>query len=1192
MKPALVFEPLDVLATPFGGTVAIEASAGTGKTHTLTQLYLRLVLEAGFDVREILVVTYTKAATAELRDRIRGRLASARKAFETGVVEPGDDVAAALLTRLPDHRARVATLAQALGGFDEAAIFTIHGFCQRVLAERAFETGTAFDVELAPDQQDLVRGVVDDFWRRELYEASASFVSYALGAGITPDELVLLVRSHAARPYRLIDAPEVPADLAEREAAFERAVADARELWAEHGTAAVECIRAARALRAGYRDAWLDKWHAVVGLYLGAERCSPNVPEQVGRFSQRVITKAAKDGRAPIHPVFDACERVVATGGRLHAAYEACLGALRARLVGFATEELARRKAVERVQHYDDLLTALARALADGERGRELAALVRGRYRAALIDEFQDTDPVQYEIFRDVYAGSGAPVFLVGDPKQAIYGFRGADVFTYLRARAAADGRRRLERNWRSEKALVTAVNAVFGGAPAPFVLDEIPYVPTEPGPRARPALEIDGEAGPGMRLWLLDGDRIQKGQAREIAAEAAAAEVGRLIALGASGRARLGTEALHGGHMAILVRTNDEGRLVRERLRVHGVPAVQQAIDSVLASREAGELERVLLAVAEPAQAALVRGALATEMLGVDAATLAGFATNERAWEARVEAFHDYHRLWRDKGGFARMLRELLWHEGVPARLLAHEDGERRLTNLLHVAELLQDHWARERVGMDALIDWLADARRAAAREDEEQQLRLESDERLVQIVTVHKSKGLEYPIVLCPFLWDGRLYARDAKGVVAHDDADDARAALDFGSPRFAERQVQAVREELAEKLRLLYVALTRAVHRTYVVWGHIRDGGTAPLAWLLHAPADSAAAADPAAAVAARYDKLSADALRADLARLVERAGGAITLGIAPSGGKRVESRVAADARVGAARVLGRQLREPWRVTSYTDLVRGLDAERPDHDAGHDVPVPVEPVRRDLVGFPRGARAGNCVHTVFEHVDFTAPATFAPSVRSALAQHGLDAAWAPVLAEMVERVVATPLDESGTVRLGRVGRNDRLVELEFHRPLARLDAARLRRLLVKHRFGAGPIASAVARLSLTPVRGFLKGFIDLVFECDGRFWLVDYKSNWLGRTPEAYAADALPAVIARDGYWLQYLLYTVVVHRFLARRMAGYDYDRHLGGVRYLFVRGMDPERGAGFGVYQDRPSRALIEALDRELGEAEA
>ena len=595
-----------------------------------------------------------------------------------------------------------------------------------------------------------------------------------------------------------------------------------------------------------------------------------------------------KKGTQPLqHPFFAACDVLAAAHGPLHAAYRRQLHALKVALFAYCQRELGIRKRRRHVQSYDDLLINVERALAS-QQGHALAAAIRQRYPVALIDEFQDTDPVQYRIFRQIYHGTTAPVFFVGDPKQAIYSFRGADIFAYLHACHDTTYRHTLDINWRSDPALIHAVNTLFASARQPFLFDDIVFRPVQPAPAQPEGLTERGQQVSGLCLWFLEGDAegrpVTKQNAETLAARATAAEIARLLNLGVRGEARIGQRPLEGGDIAVLVRTHPQGRRMRDALLRLGVASVQLGQDNIFDSWEALELERVLRAVAQPTNDTLVRSALATVMLGATGEDLAELRDDEQAWEERVATFQEYHRLWQE-AGFARMVRTLRAQEQVDWRLLAFQDGERRLTNLLHVAELLQAAADRQRTGMTGLLAWLTAQRQTRTAEDEEAQLRLESDEHLVKIVTIHKSKGLEYPIVFCPFLWSGSLRSQQANPLSFHDPDNDYQAVLDLGSLQLDAYREHACREEVAENLRLLYVALTRAKHCCYRVWGAIRDIGTSPLAWLLHQPQEAAGALT-IEAVKAHVQGRSAAELRRDVEHCAALANGGISVAPLPT------------------------------------------------------------------------------------------------------------------------------------------------------------------------------------------------------------------------------------------------------------------------------------------------------------------
>lgn len=1179
---------LDVFETPLAGANLVEASAGTGKTWTIAGLYVRLVVERDMPVRQILVVTYTEAATAELRDRIRARLAEVREVLGRG--ETDDPFCQECLRRYTDRAAADDRLTRALTGFDEAAIHTIHGFCQRALSEHAFESAMPFETEILPDEGDLLQEVVDDFWRRELYGSATPLLRYVLAQGMSPEALKREIAPHVGKAYLTIEGPTSPAAPASEWEHLGSAYRKARALWLGRREEILSRL-AQHPNGMSYQQRHMPKRASAMDEYFRSEEPSWALPGEAKWFAVSTVVEKAKGKPYPQHEFFDLCEELGKACDEYVRAAERALGVLRGRLIVYARRELARRKSRLRVQSYDDLLNNLDRALT-APLGSSLADALRTRYVAALIDEFQDTDPIQYGIFARIYQGSDAPVFFVGDPKQAIYSFRGADVFAYLKARQEATRGYTLSTNWRSIPELITAVNTLYREHRAPFLFDAIPFHEAVAAERRQEPFVIEGDTGEPLRFWLVEADGekpIAKGAAGERVAAATASEIVRLLNLGQQGRARIGVWNLAGGDIAVLVRSHYQASVVKRELRKRGVASVEYSRDNVFESREALELERVLMAVAEPGREPLVRAALATEMLGFDAGQIHDVSENQTRWQERLEAFHAYHELWREHG-FIRMHRELLSREEVAPRLLAYPDGERRLTNLNHLGELLQRRSVEERGGMEGLILWLAE-RRKDGRAGEESVLRLESDEHLVKIVTVHRSKGLEYPIVFCPYLWDGAIRANDAATIVSyHDPEREDQAVLDLGTERQGAAVALARREELAENLRLAYVALTRAQYRCYVVWGWINDGGTSALGWLLHGR-DLDASGGVIDALTARFASIGEGGVREAVEALANRSSGTIRVSrLPPPSTERFGARGEEQVEL-AARPFSGNSAADWWISSFSALARQAAPELPDHDALRErEPRREMPDDFSIFAFPRGTRAGSCLHAIFEQLDFASAdhSEMDALVAQTLREYGFANVWLPAVAGMVRDVLATPLDASGSLRLCGVTAAQRINEMEFHYPVAELDARKLRQLLTSHALGESSAArEAIESLSFQNERGFMKGFIDLVFEAGGRFYILDYKSNWLGNTPGDYGAQTLAGVMAEEGYYLQYLLYTVAVHRYLGLRLSGYDYERHFGGVYYLFLRGMRPKLGASCGVFHDRPSAAVIQALDAYL-----
>lgn len=1189
IQTASEFDPAHV---GLSGINLVEANAGTGKTWAITALYVRLLLETDCAVDSILVVTFTEAAAGELRDRIRKRLVDTRTAFARGAAEPDDAFTRAILERTASHEDALLGLTAALRDFDQAPVYTIHAFCQRVLGDRAFEAGMPFRTEIVPDQSAIVREIVEDFWRREVHDATPLFARFLAKHGVNPDSLFNEdVERILGKPYLEVRAPREPGNVVDLERAFAQACAAAREIWlAERDAIGRKLTDSTSLHKARYkRDAiagWLDEMHDCL---------SPGSPQldlckYFDKFMPEALRKAtSRNGVTPEHPFFAACERLKAAHAALLEAFDARLVLTRVRLIDYCNVELAARKERRQLQSYDDLLLNVSKALSD-DAGKVFAATLRERYSAALIDEFQDTDPLQYGIFQRIYAGSACPVFLVGDPKQAIYSFRGADVYTYIDARPDARMAHTLDVNWRSTASLLTAVNRIFDGVPNPFAIPEIGFKPSRAAPGDRGRLVIEDHDGAPFRLWLVESGSdkpIAKGDARYAASEATADEIVRLLELARRDAARIedaeGARPLCGGDIAVLVRSHRQGAAVREALAERGVASVQRGSASVFATAEAEELERILAAIAEPGREALIGAALATAMMGCTGEVLNTLHADEKRWEQIVESFREAHREWHESG-FVRMLRGFIERHDVIVRLLEYRDGERRATNLLHLAELL--HCDAERQGIGGLLAWLAAKRRAPAEGNEPELLRLESDENLVKILTVHVAKGLQFPVVFCPFVWDGNLRMASPKTKVIrfHDPAREHRAVVDLGSPDLPASRAQAVLEEHAENLRLLYVALTRARYRQWMVWGNIRDAATSAPAWLLHR---SSRADDSRAAPGVDVGTLDDLRIRSDLVEVVKRAEGSIQLESLPAmEPKRLTSPLGGEEAF-VPRPFSRTLRDTQGVTSFTALAHGRTIEAPDYDAGDREALPESLSGRDIFAFPRGAQPGKCIHAVFEQIDFARieRADLERVVLSELSAHGFEAMWVRAVADMVQSVIDTPLDDSG-MRLSRVSRERRLDELEFYYPIAALSHASLGRVL---RDGGFPdaIRERIGTLAFMPVQGYMRGFIDLVFEHDGRYYLADYKSNWLGPSIIAYEQPALAAVMAREAYYLQYLVYCVALHRYLRSRVRGYRYETHFGGVRYLFVRGMSPSHGAACGVYADRPAEKLMSGLDEYL-----
>ena len=817
---------------------------------------------------------------------------------------------------------------------------------------------------------------------------------------------------------------------------------------------------------------------------------------------------------------------------------------------------------------FDDMLSRLDEALR-GDSGETLASAIRQRFPVAMIDEFQDTDPQQYRIFRRIWRRQPeTALLLIGDPKQAIYAFRGADIFTYMKARSDVAAHYTLDTNWRSSPGMVGSVNRLFSLSDNPFMFHEIPFLPVKAAAKNKGLrFTVDAADVPAMNVWLMPGDTVGSGDYQTFMAQLCATQIRDWLSAGQRGRALLWrgetSRPVQASDITVLVRNRLEAAQVREALQTLGIPSVYLSNrDSVFETLEAQELLWLLQAVLAPERENTLRSALATSMFGLTALDIENLNQDEQAWDALVEEFSEYRQIWRQRGVMP-MLRALMTARHIAENLLATRGGERRLTDILHISELLQEA-ASQLESEHALVRWLAQHIAEPDSNAASQQMRLESDKHLVQIVTIHKSKGLEYPLVWLPFI--ARFRKQDQ---AFYHDRETFAAVLDLGQDEASLELAEA--ERLAEDLRLLYVALTRAVWHCSL--------GVAPLSSRKSGNSDfhlsalgrllQAGEAMDAAGLAARL----ADFCHGDIALQIPG-----ELDLTPW-----QAPAATIPRL-SARELQRRIADDWRVTSYSGLQQhgfsgGQDLlPRLDVDAAGVGEVVEEP-QLTPHQFPRGAAPGTFLHSLFEELDFTQPVPEGWMAEK-LQLSGFDAQWAPVLTDWLGGVLKTRLP-GPDIALNQLAARDKQVEMAFYLPIAQLlTAERLDALIRQY----DPLSADTPPLDFRQVRGMLKGFIDLVFRHEGRYYLLDYKSNWLGEDREAYTRPAMEQAMRAHRYDLQYQLYSLALHRYLRHRLADYDYDRHFGGVIYLFLRGMDGQEG-GQGIFTTRPVRPLIDGLDQ-------
>ncbi|MBA4502860.1 exodeoxyribonuclease V subunit beta [Marinobacterium marinum] len=1237
-------ETLNPLDFPLQGVRLIEASAGTGKTFTIAALYVRLVLghgsvESGFGrvllPPDILVVTFTNAATRELRDRIRSRLAEAAQVFRgKGKADPFLQQLLAA-PEYEDEEARGQAACQlelAAEWMDEAAVYTIHSWCQRMLTQHAFDTGSLFRQALEQNDNELLIEMARDYWRSWCYALPPTAAEALSELAADPDMLLKSIRPLLQPGSVQVRYQGEPIELTQSPAAYAESLAawlpqqqqleqQARTLWRdEREIIEAQLLEAAQHKilnNQSYKPATLpdqltEMMTWVEGRSLPAERL-----EYFSRDRLTAKTAKARQGQTPAHPVFEQLQQLVD-----YLKTRPPLQPVQLHAADWIQQRFARSRERAATLGFNDMLVRLDEAL-QGEGGDHLAMTIRRQYPVALIDEFQDTDPLQYRIFSRIYPASFATrtcederhaLLMIGDPKQAIYAFRGADIHTYLQARLDTAGRHyTLGRNFRSSTELVEATNSLFEQAEinqpegafrfAREGENPLPFIPVEANGR-QDVFEVEGSRPPALTHWLLSddtGDGVAVGQYRVLMAEHCASEICRLLTLAQQQQAGFRTEegqltALRPSDIAILVRSGSEAQVIREALERRAVRSVYLSDQaSVYSTSEAEDLWRWLRACAEPEQPRYLHGALATATLGLGYARLERLTRDERAWELEVERFRQLRDIWQRQGVLAAV-RQLLDGFELPAKLLQATGGERVLTNVLHLAELLQAA-SSQLEGELALIRHLQEQILDSSNGGEEHIMRLESDADLVQVVTIHKSKGLEYPLVFLPFICSYREVTAD-HGSYRYQSGSSRVLELDSQD---SAAKAAADAERLQEDLRLLYVALTRPVHACWLGVAAIKYGRSLSL---------HKSAFGQLLGCAAKTDT---DQLKARLQPLVQS--GVIALEAPPEIQTALLPAAGAAEQLMSARRCHRPVAgERWWVASYSAIAQ-LQARV--EMTMQDEVEPVETARdetaresRDEVQaasaivefaydphhFWKGPQAGTFLHGLLE---WAADQGFARAAEDEALRHAFLAPrcqrrewqpWLPVLNSWMEQLLTTPLPlvDDG---ISLSGLSVYQAELEFWFEVADVPVTRLDRLISER------VLPGKSRPALAPQQlgGMLKGFIDLVFEHEGRYWVADYKSNWLGPDDSCYSPAAMQTAVLEKRYDVQYVLYLLALHRLLKARMPEYaedpikGYEQHVGGAVYLFLRGINEADNHGCCI--DRPAAELIETLDRLLAGAE-
>ncbi|MCB9482158.1 MAG: exodeoxyribonuclease V subunit beta [Desulfobacteraceae bacterium] len=1165
-------------------TTLIEASAGTGKTYTITSIVLRLILEKGLAIEEILVVTFTEAAASELKDRILKRLRDALKGFEFFLNNQKEQVEdpyiLSLIESCKDLDSGMEKIICAIRNFDLSCIFTIHGFCYKILSEHAFETKNFFESKILTDESLLIQKCADDFYRKYIDECSYKKADILFKENIGPKDIASIVKKYSNYHDMKIESLKPSEEFEKVIEEFNDYEKEAAKIWKSEKKQIISILSDSDIFkktfsgheyldeRTRYLDTVFESDGNPVSVYASDKINGRKNP--FFYFTSSEISKGVKKGKkAKDHIFFE----------KAQALYERAIEADEERLkfifdfkkTGFieTSKLLFDLKEDQKILGFGDFLIKLKTAL-DKDTEDNLKNILRKKYKAALIDEFQDTDIIQYEIFKKIFKGY-SPLFFIGDPKQAIYRFRGADIFAYLNAKKDADQIFTLNKNYRSSHCAVKAVNNIFSYSNNPFSIEEINYIKIEAAKPQNDSMIENGRVASGVEFVLMTEEAAKKvPDKKKFILKYIVSEISRLLSMSQNKNLSINDKEILLSDIAILVKENQFGREIRKYLEENNIPSVLTSEESVFDTEEAENILEFLDCVENYSNERKIKKVLTGGLFLMSASNLNNALSNESEWTEILNKFKMFNELWTNSS-VMEMLNSLYYEHNIlniQAKLVS---GERRVSNLIHIFEVLHEEEMKNRHGKKSLINWLADKIYNSSSSSEEFQLRMESDRKKLKIMTVHKSKGLEFPIVFCAFFPKKKMNI-NKDGVLYHD-METQELILDFSADLNQFPKAILNEELIAEDLRTFYVSVTRAKYKTYVFLGFDEDKNDSYALRLFSKKQNMDSD---------NYSNETKDVF-STIKMISANSEGSISFCIheSPKNFPLHNYSISNEIQIFKRCEFNKEIEKSFQISSFS-LVSSKKEKDDERFDSQSEKTPDKSKINDnelnIFNFPKGAFAGIFFHSIFEDLNFCAShEEIEDLVKLKLEKYGFEKDWLFCITQMVENVLNKEL-ESGLF-LKNIKNDKKITELEFFYPLQENEInnylKKLGSLELKNEF-----REILKNIYANESKGFMKGFIDLVFEHENRFYVLDWKSNHLGFSYSDYEPEKLFPEICSNLYFLQYYIYSYSLDKYLRYRLGNnYSYSQNFGGVYYLFIRGIDDGNGKN-GVFYDMPLKVEV------------
>lgn len=1165
--------PLNVFDVDFNGFNLVEASAGTGKTYNITSFYIRALTELNVSPSEILVLTFTEDATAELKQRIRLRIQECISALEGEKFENDTFLKDFISTASPYDLKR---LQKALFSFDEAVISTIHGFCQKLLREFSLDLNVQADFEILNDTSEIIQENVDSMWRSFIKNKSnsddgKSLISYLISEGINPENLSALIKKVLGKPYADLKPNETSEDEIKRITQnIKQAYNQIQNRWEDDQAQLREIIFSGNMHGGWYKKSTFESLFIEFERWVSTQFVQLKGFDRLVSFGAEKIQRGTNKGYDPELPLI--CELIDE-----YLAITEQMDQVRSdfliKTIRDVEKKIDAQKEKENVLSFDDLLQKVDQNLTP-----KLQQKIAQKYPIALVDEFQDTDPVQYSIFKNIFKDSKSALFMIGDPKQAIYSFRGADLFTYFRATEDVSEAKKysLDYNYRSNREMISAVNEIFDKNDHPFVYEKPEFRPAKyPNEKTTPHLTYSGKSC--IPFSFVDCEfEGRKEPTQEVICEYVSDQIDELLRKDY----KIGNRRVEPKDIAVLVRRGKEAEAVQAALNKKDIKSSLKTRESVFKSIEGEDLLIILKAISDTANISLIRAALVTSLIGFKAQDLIDLKNNERKWEEILHVFLKADELYESKGLIAAF-KALDTFFKIKETLAQNENPERRLTNLDHLLELLNKREQRIKNSLYSLIRFLKKKLKNDSTPSDDELIRLESDSELVTISTLHSSKGLQYSIVFVPFLWDN-FESSSMQGLnftEYHDDEN--QLCIDLSKNPDLEILEKSKSENLADSLRLNYVAFTRAKYACIVPFAQYSSVIKSSLFATVCGPEslldEAMKSNDKRKLFEERLLKLGAtDNIEyiTSSDKINESLDDALVI-------KDDDERLPDNLRT---RVNNRNdLFSFKRMLSFSSISPNHATDNPkDYDEFEittNVEILEEPKDLELskLSFPKGTDTGNLLHYIFEDITFNDADTLEQVISDKTESLGFESKWNQILTDWISEVLIHPLKDE--IKLSNLKESSILKEMEFHFPVNGISAEQFLSLI---RDKKAESSNASELLS-----GYMKGFIDLIFEHNGKYYILDYKSNFLGNELNDYDYDKLQEAMISSNYDLQYHIYSLALVKYLKRRIPSFNYENHFGGVFYLFLRGVETVK-LGSGVFFDKPEEELIQKIDALIG----